>query len=90
MENRLKDAERIIDEMEKENNLSKLEDLIKDNSIAFEHSGKSYRIHLLNLVEKEELALYIHEGFWHCMDTYNDVDSLNHLWLENPKWRVWK
>ena len=30
MENRLKDAERIIDEMEKENNLSKVEDLIKE------------------------------------------------------------
>ena len=63
MENRLKDAERIIDEMEKENALSKIEDLIKDNSIAFEHSEKSYRIHLLNLVEKEELDVLRRKKF---------------------------
>jgi hypothetical protein len=41
--------------MEKETDLSKVEELIKDNSIVFEHGGKRYRIHLLNLVEKEEL-----------------------------------
>jgi hypothetical protein len=63
MENRMKDAERIIGEMEKENSLSKIEDLIKDNSIAFEHSGKSYRIHLLNLVEKEELDVLRRKKF---------------------------
>lgn len=50
----------------------------------FEHAG------LKRLVRKGELALYIHEGFWHCMDTYNDVDSLNHLWQENPQWKIWR
>jgi hypothetical protein len=54
-ENRKEDAERIVKEMEKETDLSKVEELIKDNSIVFEHGGKRYRIHLLNLVEKEEL-----------------------------------
>jgi hypothetical protein len=54
-ENRKEDAERIVREMEKETDLSKVEELIKDNSIVFEHGGKRYRIHLLNLVEKEEL-----------------------------------
>ena len=63
MENRMKDAERIIDEMEKENGLAKIEDLIKDNSIAFEHNGKRYRIHLLNLVEKEELDVLRRKKF---------------------------
>lgn len=63
MENRLKQAERIIDEMEKENALSKIEDLIKDNSIAFEHNEKRYRIHLLNLVEKEELDVLRRKKF---------------------------
>lgn len=42
------------------------------------------------LVEKKQLSLYIHNGFWHCMDTYSDVESLNKLWMENPKWKVWK
>lgn len=63
MENRIKDAERIICEMEKENALSKVEDLIKDNSIAFEHKEKRYRVHLLNLVEKEELDVLRRKKF---------------------------
>jgi len=45
---------------------------------------------LKRLVAKKELSLYIHNGFWHSMDTYPDVDNLNKLWSENPKWKVWK
>jgi len=45
---------------------------------------------LKRLVKKDELSLYVHEGFWHCMDTYNDVDDLNRLWQDNPPWRIWK
>lgn len=50
----------------------------------FEHPA------LKRLVRKGELAIYIHDGFWRCMDTYNDVDSLNKLWLEGPKWKIWE
>lgn len=42
------------------------------------------------LIAKEQLSLYIHDGFWHSMDTYPDVDNLNRYWKENPKWKVWK
>jgi len=42
------------------------------------------------LIAKKQLSLYIHDGFWHSMDTYPDVDSLNKYWSENPKWKVWK
>lgn len=45
---------------------------------------------LNRLVKKNELSLYAHNGFWHSMDTYPDVDSLNKLWLMNPQWKVWK
>lgn len=55
MENRLNEAQRIIKEMEKETELSKVEELIKDNKISFEHDKKQYRVRLLNLSEKEEL-----------------------------------
>lgn len=48
-----------------------------------EHEG------LKRLIEKKQLSIKIHEGFWHAMDTYNDVDSLNKYWIENPKWKVW-
>ena len=44
---------------------------------------------LKRLISRRQLSLYAHEGFWHSMDTYPDVDSLNKLWKENPKWKVW-
>lgn len=45
---------------------------------------------LKRLIRKRELSLFIHDGFWHSMDTYPDVDNLNRLWQEDPKWKVWK
>lgn len=45
---------------------------------------------LKRLIELNELSLFTHEGFWHSMDTYPDVDSLNKLWIEDPKWRIWE
>jgi len=44
---------------------------------------------LKRLVAKKQLSVYVHDGFWHCMDTYPDVDNLNRLWWEDPKWKVW-
>lgn len=45
---------------------------------------------LKRLIKKRQLSLYFHDGFWHSMDTYPDVDSLNKYWMEDPKWKVWK
>ena len=45
---------------------------------------------LKRLVAKKQLSVYVHDGFWHCMDTYPDVDNLNRLWREDPKWKVWQ
>lgn len=55
MDNRKEDAEAIVKSMEKETELSKIEELVKDNKISFEYEGKKYRVRLLNLAEKEEL-----------------------------------
>jgi len=55
MEDRLNDAENIVKSMEKESELSRVEELIRDNKITFEHNEKKYRVRLLNLKEKEEL-----------------------------------
>lgn len=41
------------------------------------------------LVEKSELSVYRHKGFWQCMDTYRDYEMLNDMWRENPKWKIW-
>lgn len=54
------------------------------NEGEMEHEG------LKRLVEKRQLSLYLHKGFWHAMDTYNDVDTLNNMWVQNPKWKVWR
>lgn len=50
----------------------------------FEHQA------IKRLIRLKQLAVYNHNGFWHSMDTYSDVDSLNKLWQENPEWKVWK
>ncbi len=50
----------------------------------FEHPA------IKRLTDNKQLAVYIHNGFWHSMDTYPDVDNLNKLWNEDPKWKVWK
>ncbi|MDP3770938.1 MAG: hypothetical protein Q8R16_01405, partial [bacterium] len=31
-----------------------------------------------------------HDGFWHCMDTYQDKEDLEHLWATDPQWKVWE
>lgn len=49
-----------------------------------EHEG------LKRLIAKKQLSLYVHDGFWHSMDTYQDVDNLNKFWREDPKWKIWK
>lgn len=42
------------------------------------------------LVAEQQLALYIHDGFWHSMDTYPDVENLNLMWIDSPEWKVWE
>jgi glucose-1-phosphate cytidylyltransferase len=37
------------------------------------------------LVEKEELMVYHHTGFWRCMDTMNDMVELNKMWDEETQ-----
>lgn len=54
------------------------------NPVEFEHEA------LKRLVAKKQLSVYVHDGFWHCMDTYPDVDNLNRLWREGPEWKVWQ
>jgi len=55
MENKLVEAKKIVEEMNKETDLNKVEEMIKDNKISFEHNEEKYRVRLLNLKEKEEL-----------------------------------
>lgn len=45
---------------------------------------------LETLANTGQLAVYKHNEFWQCMDTYRDYLLLNKLWNENPKWKIWK
>lgn len=46
---------------------------------------------LSRLAEQKQLAVYQHQGFWQCMDTYREMQILNQLWQggEAP-WAVWR
>jgi len=41
------------------------------------------------LIETKKLAVYEHKGFFHAMDTYQDMEDLNIMWKENPAWKIW-
>jgi glucose-1-phosphate cytidylyltransferase len=45
---------------------------------------------LRNLAKDGQLAMHPHRGFWHCMDTYRDLQVLSRLWdSPRPPWKVW-
>ncbi|MBF6569636.1 MAG: glucose-1-phosphate cytidylyltransferase [Candidatus Binataceae bacterium] len=45
---------------------------------------------LARLVERQQLAVYQHEGFWQCMDTFREMQQLEDMWSrDTPPWRVW-
>lgn len=45
---------------------------------------------LSNLAQAKQLHSYHHKGFWQPMDTYQEMQYLNRLWLENKApWKTW-
>ena len=42
------------------------------------------------LIKSNNLAIYEHKGFFHAMDTYQDMQDLNNMWTENPAWKIWR
>ena len=59
-------------------------DLIDSDSTVWENEP------LEILAKKNNLKGYIHNGFWHAMDTLRDKNYLESLWASgNPPWRVW-
>ena len=42
------------------------------------------------LILQKQISLFRHNGFWHSMDTYPDVENLNKFWANNPKWKIWQ
>jgi glucose-1-phosphate cytidylyltransferase len=45
---------------------------------------------LLRLAADGQLAVYRHDGFWQCMDTFREYEMLSRMWDEgNAPWRLW-
>ena len=44
---------------------------------------------LAEVAKDGKLGYYIHDGFWHAMDTYKDYVEMNEMWGKNPKWKIW-
>ena len=64
---------------------AKVFDYIEGDSTIFE------QVPLEALAEEGELYSYKHDGFWRCMDTLSDKQSLNKIWSEGTaKWKLWK
>ena len=58
----------------------KIFDLIKNDEVMLEREP------LEILSQESELMAYKHEGFWKCMDTKRDLETLNELADSNPPW----
>lgn len=41
------------------------------------------------LIKQKQLSIYKHTGFFHAMDTYQDMQDLNNMWSQNPAWKIW-
>lgn len=45
---------------------------------------------LKRLAQDEQLAGYIHKGFWKAMDTQKDVDELEKIHEQGAPWQIWR
>lgn len=43
------------------------------------------------MVKDKQVGIYVHNGFWQCMDTPREYALLNQLWKqEKAPWKIWK
>ena len=46
---------------------------------------------LPKLAQAGELAVFRHDGYWQCMDTFRDMEFLNEEWIKGEaKWKIWE
>ena len=63
----------------------KLFDYIAGDDTVFEKEP------LCELVKENQLAGYVHKGFWQCMDTLREKQQLEKLWASgNAPWKLWE
>lgn len=60
-------------------------DLIEGDDTVFEKGP------LTKLVARDQLAGFVHRGFWQCMDTLREKQQLERLWASGKApWKVWQ
>ncbi len=60
-------------------------DYIKEDGTIWEREP------LEKLSQSGQLAAYQHKGYWQCMDTIRELQTLEHLWkTDSAPWKVWK
>lgn len=64
--------------------------VFRRESLEYFRYGEYEHPALKRMIHKHELSVYLHDGFWQCMDTYQDVDYLNGLWNDSAPWNTWK
>lgn len=62
----------------------KVIDYIDGDSMPWEHAP------MRRLVDEGQLHAHMHDGFWQCMDTLRDKNTLQALWdSDKAPWKVW-
>lgn len=45
---------------------------------------------LVKMTKDNQLGVYLHKGFWQCMDTLREYNILNDMWKSNKAaWKIW-
>ena len=49
------------------------------------------KIPLETVAQEGQLMAYKHEGFWQCMDTVREKETLEKMWASGQApWKVWR
>jgi hypothetical protein len=83
---RLDDAKRIVEETEKELEISKILEMVKNNEIIF---NDNFKVRLLTLKEKEELLIQKRKKYMELLQEKNEKDTFLNL-TEKDLYKVYK
>lgn len=59
-------------------------------AIEYLKEGEMLEEGLTRLTNAGKLAIYKHDGFWYCVDTYKHYLQLNEMWEKDRPWAVWE
>lgn len=56
----------------------------------YQNPGELEHAALKRLVEKNQLSLFPHKGFWYAVDTNKEYEELNKIWASGKApWKIW-